>query len=125
MVLTGLEHKYLAEKGFPNAQRMFSNSSIPLPVKADAFMHGFVMVILVLLGISILVALLSALRKARPAGVIDHEVSGAAVLSSGFMSGFRQETAGLTIFVTALPFRPRAGCALKDIFMAGRPKPGP
>ncbi|MGC2424592.1 MAG: MFS transporter [Nitrospirota bacterium] len=120
MVFTTLEHGYLAQKGFPNSTRIFSGSSnIPVPLKADAFMHGFMVVIIILLGINILAALLSAMRKGQAAGIIDHEAAGAVVISTGFLSGFNQETAGMATFVLVLLLagyvgafafaRPRAG----------------
>ena len=102
MVFTSLEHQYLAQKGFPNASRIFSNPGIPLPLRADAFMHGFMMVIMVLLGLNILAAVLSAVRKGQAAGIIDHETAGAVVLSSGFFSGFNQETMGMAMLVLAI-----------------------
>jgi EmrB/QacA subfamily drug resistance transporter len=102
MVFTTLEHGYLAQNGFPNSTRIFSNSNIPVPLKADAFMHGFMMVIIILLAVNILAAVLSAMKKGPAAGIIDHEASGAVILSSGFLSGFNQETAGMAAFVLVL-----------------------
>lgn len=102
MVFTSLEHGYLAQKGFPNSTRIFSSSKIPVPLKSDAFMHGFMVVIMILLALNVIAALLSAMRKGQASGIIDHEASGAVVLSSGFLSGFNQETAGIAAFVMAL-----------------------
>ena len=74
VVFTTLEHKYLSEKGFPNVQHVFSNASIPVPVKDSAFMYGFFVVIGVLLGLNLLSAFFSATNKAK----IDAEAAEAA-----------------------------------------------
>ena len=99
VVLTTLEHQYLAEKGYVNVHRVFSNSAIPLPVKSGAFMHGFIVVIITLLAFNILSALLSSVRKDKSAAIIDHEIAGAVVISSGFFNGFNQDTFGMALFV--------------------------
>ncbi len=104
VIFSTLEHRYLAEKGYPGAQHVFSNSAIPMPVKADAFMHGFMMVIIILLAVNVLSAFLSAVRKGKSAAIIDHGASGTAVISSGFFNGFSQETAGMALFVALLLF---------------------
>jgi len=62
VIFTTLEHRYLAEKGYPNVQHIFSNASIPVLVKDNAFMHGFLVVIGVLLALNLLAALFSAAK---------------------------------------------------------------
>jgi EmrB/QacA subfamily drug resistance transporter len=104
MVFTTLEHQYLLENGFQNVNRAFSNPSIPVPIKDGAFMHGFMIVISVLLAVNVLAAILSALRKDTATGIIDHDITGALVISSGFFNGFSQETAGMAILITAILF---------------------
>jgi len=104
VIFTTLEHGYLAKKGYPNAQHVFSNSTIPMPVKADAFMHGFLVVIAVLLAINILSAFLSAARRVKTAAIIDHEAAGTVVISSGFFNGFGQEAKGTALFIMLLLF---------------------
>ncbi len=102
VIFTSLEHRYLAEKGYPNAGRIFSNGSIPVSIKDNAFMHGFIMVILVLLALNILAAFLSAAKKGKSMAIIDHQAAGTVVISSGFFNGFGQESSGLPIFVMLL-----------------------
>lgn len=97
-----LEHRYLAANGYSNAQHVFSNGSIPLPLKDNAFMHGFIMVIVVLLAVNLVSAFLSAARSGKKFGIIDHEMAGSMVVSSGFFSGFNQEAKGLALFITLL-----------------------
>ncbi len=63
VIFTSLEHKYLAERGYPNVQHVFSDSTIPVAMKDNAFMRGFVVVIIVLLGINMVAVLLSASKK--------------------------------------------------------------
>jgi MFS family permease len=104
VIFTTLEHGYLAEKGYPNARHVFSNSTIPMTIKADAFMHGFIVVIGVLLTINILSALLSAVRRVKAAAIIDHEAAGTVVISSGFFNGFGQEARGTALFIMLLLF---------------------
>ncbi len=104
VIFTTLEHGYLAEKGYPNAQHVFSNSTIPMPVKADAFMHGFLVVIGVLLAINVLTAFLSAAGRVKTTAIIDHESTGTVVISSGFFNGFGQEARGIALFIMLLLF---------------------
>jgi hypothetical protein len=94
----------LTEKGYTNVHHVFSNSGIPVPVKDSAFMHGFLMVIMVLLVINVLSAFLSAAGRGRRVAIIDHEASGTVVISSGFFNGFSQETKGLALFIMLLLF---------------------
>jgi EmrB/QacA subfamily drug resistance transporter len=68
VIFTTLEHRYLAERGFPGAHHVFSNARIPLALKEGAFMHGFFVVILVLLLINFVSAVFSAINKG---GVVD------------------------------------------------------
>jgi EmrB/QacA subfamily drug resistance transporter len=65
VIFTTLEHKYLAEKGYQNVDHVFANSTIPLPMKDNAFMHGFLVVIGVLLLLNLLSAIFSATTKAE------------------------------------------------------------
>jgi hypothetical protein len=104
VIFTSLEHRYLMEKGYTNVQHIFSNSGIPVPIKDNAFMHGFLMVIMVLLVINVLSAFLSAAGRAKKVAIIDHEASGTVVISSGFFNGFSQEAKGLALFVMLLLF---------------------
>jgi EmrB/QacA subfamily drug resistance transporter len=62
-VFTTVEHRYLAENGFPNVRHVFSNPRIPLALKDGAFLHGFVAVIVVLLLVNFVSAVFSALNK--------------------------------------------------------------
>jgi EmrB/QacA subfamily drug resistance transporter len=101
-IFTTLEHQYLAEKGFPNAQNIFSNTTIPVLVKDTAFMHGFMMVIMILLGATVVSAGLSAARGGGRVSIVDHERAGSAVISSGFFNWFDQETHGMSVFIMLL-----------------------
>ncbi len=74
VIFTTLEHRYLAEKGYPNVQHIFNNTSIPVLVKDNAFMHGFLVVIGVLLALNLLAAFFSAANKSE----IDAEAAEAA-----------------------------------------------
>ncbi len=58
-----LEHRYLAENGFPNVRHVFSNPRIPLGLKDAAFLHGFFVVMLVLLLVNLASAAFSASRR--------------------------------------------------------------
>jgi EmrB/QacA subfamily drug resistance transporter len=62
-IFTTLEHRYLADNGFPNVRHVFSNPRIPLPLKDGAFLHGFFVVILVLLFVNFVSAVFSALNR--------------------------------------------------------------
>jgi MFS family permease len=73
LIFSALEHKYLAEKGYQNVQHVFRNTSIPLADKDGAFLHGFVVVILVLLLVNVGGALLSVAKKDE--GVLDSEAA--------------------------------------------------
>ncbi len=75
-----------------------------MPVKADAFMHGFLVVLAVLLAINVLSAFLSAARRVKRAAIIDHEAAGTVVISSGFFNGFSQEARGTALFIMLLLF---------------------
>jgi EmrB/QacA subfamily drug resistance transporter len=74
VIFTTLEHRYLSDNGYPNAQHVFSNASIPVLVKDNAFMHGFLVVIGVLLFLNLLSAFFSATNKTH----IDAEAAEAA-----------------------------------------------
>ncbi|MDA8432238.1 MAG: MFS transporter [Nitrospiraceae bacterium] len=73
LIFSSLEHKYLAEKGYQHVEHVFRNTSIPLADKDGAFMHGFLVVILVLLIINIGGTLLSVSKKDE--GVLDSEAA--------------------------------------------------
>ncbi|MDA8085436.1 MAG: MFS transporter, partial [Nitrospiraceae bacterium] len=125
VIFSSLEHGYLAEKGYPGVRHVFSNSSIPMPVKADAFMHGFMVVIIVLLAVNVLSAFLSAVRRGKATAIIDHGVAGTAVISSGFFNGFSQEAAGMALFVALLLFTGVLGTFAASRFMGnGAFQPG-
>jgi hypothetical protein len=64
VIFTTLEHRYLSDNGYPNVQHVFSNTGIPVPVKDNAFMHGFLVVIGVLLLLNLLSAFFSATNRA-------------------------------------------------------------
>jgi EmrB/QacA subfamily drug resistance transporter len=76
VIFTSLEHSYLADKGFSNVEHVFSNASIPLSLKDNAFMHGFLVVIGVLLLLNFLSAFFSFSNKS--ADTIDAEAAAAA-----------------------------------------------
>ncbi len=142
LVFTSLEHGYLAANGFPNASRIFSNSNIPMTLKDNAFMHGFMTVVLILLAVNMVAAVLSATRKSCAVGVVDHDMTCAIVVSSGFFGGFNQQTTGMAILVLILLLagyvesfsftRPRiwstattAPTAISSTVAAGRNGPAP
>ncbi len=62
-LLTTLEHRYLAENGFPNVRRVFSNPRIPLALKDGAFLHGFFAVAVLLVGIMLFSAIASFVNR--------------------------------------------------------------
>jgi hypothetical protein len=62
VIFTSLEHKYLAERGYQNVHHIFHNAAIPIADKDAAFLHGFLVVILVLLVLNLGAALLSAAK---------------------------------------------------------------
>ncbi|HSB19597.1 MAG TPA: DHA2 family efflux MFS transporter permease subunit [Anaeromyxobacteraceae bacterium] len=62
-IFTTVEHRYLAQNGFPNVRHVFSNPRIPLALKDGAFLHGFVAVVVVLLLVNFVSAVFSALNK--------------------------------------------------------------
>jgi EmrB/QacA subfamily drug resistance transporter len=62
-VFTTLEHRYLAENGFPGVRQVFRNPSIPQWLKEGAFMHGFFVVIVVLLLVNLASAMFSAMNR--------------------------------------------------------------
>ncbi len=101
-IFTTLEHRYLAAKGFPNAQHIFSNASIPPMVKSSAFMSGFLMVIMILLAVNVLSTFLSVARSGEKAAIVDRQMAGSAVISSGFFNWFDQETRGMSFFIILL-----------------------
>ncbi|HEX9053176.1 MAG TPA: MFS transporter [Anaeromyxobacter sp.] len=62
-IFTTLEHRYLAENGFPNVRHVFSNPRIPLALKDNAFLHGFFAVAVVLLVIEVVSAVASVMNR--------------------------------------------------------------
>ncbi len=66
LIFTNLETKYVADKGYPNAEHIFHNNSIPVVVKVNAFMRGFLVVLGVLIALNLFSALLSAMRNDKP-----------------------------------------------------------
>ncbi len=63
LIFTKLEHKYLADNGYPNVHHIFANSSIPVQMKDHAFMRGFIIVVGVLMVLNLIAAVLSTSRK--------------------------------------------------------------
>jgi EmrB/QacA subfamily drug resistance transporter len=104
LIFTTLEHRYLSDNGYPNIQRVFGNTSIPVSVKAGAFMHGFMMVIMVLMAVTMLSAFLSSVRKVKTGAIIDHEAADTALVSSGFFNGLSRESRGMALFIMLLLF---------------------
>jgi EmrB/QacA subfamily drug resistance transporter len=66
LIFTSLEDKYVVDKGFYNVQHIFHNRLIPVSVKDNAFMKGYLVVLGVLVALSLLSAFLSVLRNERP-----------------------------------------------------------
>ncbi len=62
-IFTTLEHRYLAENGFPNVRHVFGNPRIPLALKDGAFLHGFFAVVVLLLAINVVSAVFSAMNR--------------------------------------------------------------
>ena len=56
----------MVDKGFYNVQHIFHNRLIPVSVKDNAFMKGYLVVLGVLVGLSLISAFLSVLRNERP-----------------------------------------------------------
>ncbi len=63
LIFAKLEHNYLRGQGYTHIQHVFRNASIPVPIKDNAFMHGFVVVVGVLLLLTVLSAIFSGLKK--------------------------------------------------------------
>ncbi len=76
VIFTTLEHKYLADKGYPAVQHIFQDSRIPVAMKDHAFMRGFIVVIGVLMVLNFVAAFLSTAKKERKA--VDREAAEAA-----------------------------------------------
>ena len=104
LIFTTLERRYLSDNGYPNIQNVFGNTSIPVSVKAGAFMHGFMMVIMVLMAVTMLSAFLSSVRKVKTGATIDHEAAETALVSSGFFNGLNRESRGIALFIMLLLF---------------------
>ncbi len=75
VIFSTLEHKYLADRGYQNVQHVFRNTTISIADKDAAFLHGFLVVIVVLVAISVGAALLSATKKGE---AVDAEAAAAA-----------------------------------------------
>ena len=100
-IFSMLEHRYLAASGYRDVRHVFSNTTIPIPIKDNAFLHGFIIVIMILLAVSLFSAFLSAARSDKT-GIVDHELTESVFISTGFFSGFNEERRGLALFVTLL-----------------------
>ncbi|MDA8172518.1 MAG: MFS transporter [Nitrospiraceae bacterium] len=74
VIFTTLEHRYVAENGYPNARHIFRSHNMPVPVKVNAFMKGFLVVLGVLIALNLVSAFLSVLRNDK----IDKEAAEAA-----------------------------------------------
>jgi EmrB/QacA subfamily drug resistance transporter len=66
LIFTTLEQKAVADKGFYAVQHVFHNQLIPVSVRDVAFMTGYLVVLGVLVALSLVSALLSALRNEKP-----------------------------------------------------------
>ncbi len=66
LIFTSLEDKYVVDKGFYNVRHIFHNRLIPVSVKDDAFMKGYLVVLGVLVALGLFSAFLSVLRNERP-----------------------------------------------------------
>jgi EmrB/QacA subfamily drug resistance transporter len=66
LIFTTLEDRYVMDKGYNNVQHIFHNTAIPVTVKHDAFMRGFLVVLGVLIALNLFSAFLSVLRNDRP-----------------------------------------------------------
>jgi EmrB/QacA subfamily drug resistance transporter len=124
LIFTTLERRYLSDNGYPNIQSISGNTSIPLPVKAGAFMHGFMMVIMVLMAVTMLSAFLSSVRKVKAVAIIDHEAAETALVSSGFFNGFSRESRGMALFIMLLLFAGITGAFASSRLTSGS-FPGP
>ncbi len=62
-IFTTLEHRWLAENGFPGVRQVFRNPAIPLWLKQGAFLHGFFVVVVVLLLVNLVSAAFSAMNR--------------------------------------------------------------
>ncbi len=63
LIFSKLEHKYLADNGYPNVNHVFANGGIPLQMKDHAFMRGFIIVVGVLVALNLFAAVLSTSGK--------------------------------------------------------------
>ncbi len=59
LIFTELEHKYLSTRGYHNIVHIFHDSQIPLRMKDHAFVHGFIIVVMVLTVMNMVASLLS------------------------------------------------------------------
>jgi EmrB/QacA subfamily drug resistance transporter len=66
VIFTTLEHRYLSTQGFQNVHHVFRDATIPVTIKDDAFMHGFIYVIGVLLLLTVASLFLSVTSKSEP-----------------------------------------------------------
>ena len=74
LIFTRLQDKSLAAHGVTDFQHVYENSAVPAAVKNNAFMSGFLVVLITLVGLELFSALLSALRNEK----IDKEAAEAA-----------------------------------------------
>ena len=73
LIFSGLEHKYVAERGYGSMPHIF-RSNMPVPVKVNAFMKGFLVVLMTLIALNLFSAVLSVMRNEK----IDKEAAEAA-----------------------------------------------
>jgi EmrB/QacA subfamily drug resistance transporter len=75
LIFTTLEHKYLANHGYHHIAHVFQDGHLSLAMKDHAFMHGFIIVVAVLMVLNVLASLLSIMKES---GEIDPEALAAA-----------------------------------------------
>ena len=63
LIFTSMEHRDLADKGYPGVERVFSDSRIPLLIRDNAFMHGFIVVMGALIVLNLVSAFFAATNK--------------------------------------------------------------
>jgi MFS family permease len=66
LIFTSMEDKFVVEKGFYEVRHIFHNRLIPVSVKDEAFMKGYLVVLGVLVALALFSGLLSLLRNERP-----------------------------------------------------------
>ncbi len=66
LLFASLEHGYVSKMGFQNVAHIFKNQSIPAAIKTDAFMKGFIVVMLTFVLLDLTSSFISSLRNAKP-----------------------------------------------------------